>query len=146
MIRILSVFILAGLLAACASQGDVIENDSSDAFIKHAGDPVSQIRYIRIRGWQPVGRDKFMIDFGAREQYLIEVSHECHGRMYGSASLGIVNYQPRVIDRTDRIVIDDLHRCRIMEMWPVDYQAVREELATVDDDLTKRQVAVSRAE
>lgn len=130
--------IVVGVLVGCAGRGPVV--DHSEIYMKHASDPVPRVRYERIRGWQPVGREMVMMDFGARGQYLFELSRECHSRLHTTLTLHLDNYQPRVIDITDRIIIDEVHRCRIMNMWPVDLRAVRDELATRDEGVIERGV------
>lgn len=132
MTRFWVVVTIAALIAGCAARGPVV--DQTDVYMKHAGEPVPRVRYSSIRNWRPVGREMIMMDFGARGQYLFELSQECHSSIQNTLTVQLDTYQSRVIDITDRIIIDEVHRCRIINMRPVDMRAVRDELAGLDDE------------
>ena len=125
--RLWMIVIMAGLLAGCAARGPVV--DHSDDYMRHAGNPVTQVRYSSIRNWRAVGSEMIMMDFGARGQYLFELSPECHSRFNTGLKIGVDSYRSNVIDTSDRIIIDEVHRCRIMSIRSVDMSAVREDLA-----------------
>ncbi len=134
------VVMVAGLVVGCAGRGPIV--DHSEVYLKHAGDPVAQIRFERVRNWRPVGREHIVIDFSARGDYLIELGRECHSRLHANPRLRIDSHNPRVLDVTDRIIVDEVHRCRIREMRRVDMQAVRAELADVDKDVEEGEVEI----
>jgi hypothetical protein len=144
MFRNVILLITAGLLAGCAGRGAVV--DHSEIYMRHAGDPVPRIRYHQVRSWRPVSGDMIAMDFGGRGGYLFELSPECHSRFRSGLTIRLDTYMDGIIDIGDRIIVEDVHRCRILSMRPVDIRAAREELAAGVDEADSGAVESAKRE
>src|SRR5688572_21497344 len=72
--RTLGLLPALALLAACASGLPQKDMPSAAArYMEFAGDPVSSVSYLRIDGWQSVGRDKLVLWTGMKDGYLLSV-------------------------------------------------------------------------
>ena len=123
--KLIVMISLTLLLSACAGQQRI--DRSGEAFYKHAGDPVSQVRYSTFRGWQPAGDDAVLIDFGSRGHYLFELSVNCHFEIRSAASLQLVTAMRSVVNTFDHVQLGN-ERCNIVHIRPVDYAALRAEM------------------
>ena len=143
-VRLCMILGVVGLMAACAGRGATV--DHSEVYLKHAGEPVSQVRFERVRSWRTVSREMILINFGARGEYLIELGQECHSRLHANPRMRLDSRQPNVLDVTDWIVVDQVHRCRILSIRRVDMSEVRSELANVDDGVIEGEMETAPPE
>ena len=122
------VLCLLGLLlvTACATR-QTADQRSGEIYLRHAGGEVQQVRFSSIIGWQPVGNDSLLLSLGARGDYLLQISPECHFDLRSSPRIGLDSQLRGVLTRFDRVLVG-CNRCRIHSIRPVDMDAVNEEL------------------
>lgn len=139
MMKFILTIVLASSLMACAGQQERAERPG-EVFARHAGDSVSQVRYSSVRGWQPVGDEAVLIDFGARGHYLFELGVNCHYEIRSAASMQLITSMRSTVNTFDHIRIGS-ERCNIVRIRPVDYEAARAEMRDGDQESPSRPVA-----
>jgi hypothetical protein len=136
--KIFYLMILAALLAACAGAGERSERPG-EVYLKHAGEPVDRVRYGSVRGWQPVGDDAVLLDFGSRGHYLFELSLNCRMDARSASTIALETQMRSTVSRFDTIVVGR-ERCTIQDIRPVDYEAARAEMRDRGDEGPNRSV------
>jgi hypothetical protein len=124
--RLFLALMLALLITACAAPGERPERPG-DVYLRHAGPSVDQVRYTSVRGWQPVGDEAILIDFGVRGHYLFELSPNCHMEIRSAASMSLQTTMRGSVNTFDHVMIGP-ERCNIVRIRPVDYEAARAEM------------------
>lgn len=133
---------LALSLLACAGPQQRTERPG-EVYARHAGDSVSQVRYSAVRGWQPVGDDAVLIDFGTRGHYLFELGANCHFEIRSATSMQLITSMRSTVNTFDHIRIGS-ERCNIVRIRPVDYEAARAEMRDGSDEGSGRPVEETR--
>ncbi len=119
-----ALFLLVTLCACATRPPEVV---SGEIFYQHAGEPVSQIRYASLIAWQPAGDSAVLMRFDRQRYYLIELGEPCPFNLRFAVRLGVDTSMPGRINRFDMVTVEG-DRCRIIEMRPVDYEALQEAL------------------
>lgn len=129
-LKFLTLFLcVAAAAAGCTSSAERRQMESAEleAYTRHAGAPVEQIRSFRLISWQPVSDRSILLEARLNEWYLVDVSGPCTGLPFAHA-IGIENSMNVLQARFDNILVEG-QACRIETIRPVDYKAAREELA-----------------
>jgi hypothetical protein len=124
--RLFWLSMLVLLLSACAGPGPR-EEGPGEVYLRHAGMTVDQVRYSSVRGWQPVGDEAVLVDFGVRGHYLFELSPNCHFEVRSAPSLRFETSLRGVVNNFDHVFVGS-ERCNIVRIRQVDYAAARAEL------------------
>lgn len=121
--------LLFTLMAAGCATSRFLEE--AEIYERHAGDPVPEIRFMRLRDWRPVSADLLMIRTQGNEYYLVEPELPCAGHVRFTRTLVI----PQSTGHVNLTPLDDLtldgQRCRIRSLRALDYKGVQADLAEV---------------
>jgi hypothetical protein len=102
-------------------------------YARHAGAPVDSVRAWKFYDWLPLGEDALAVwtrpNAGV---YFIEVDLPCNGLDY-ARTIGITSTQRTMDVRFDKVEFDG-QRCSMRSVRPVDYDAVRADLASARED------------
>lgn len=122
----IAVPLVAGLLAACATQSPrEREAEAYEVYRDFAGAPVTEFTYLgRYEGWKSLGKNVLAIQTNLNDAYLLRVQGPCSDLQFANtiALTSTGNTVRRGLDsvRTAR------ETCTITEIRPVDYAKVRE--------------------
>jgi hypothetical protein len=115
------------LLAGCASKS--LREAEAQAYLKHAGEPVEEVRAFRLTNWRPLDRDHLVVWRSVNDAFVIRVSGPCPNLEF--ADRIAVHYRAPVLrSRFDWVMVEG-QRCPIDVIRPVDYRDVRRELRGV---------------
>jgi hypothetical protein len=122
----IAVPLVAGLLAACATQSPR-ERDAEayELYRDFAGAPIAEFTYLgSYQGWKPLGKNVLAVQTSLKDAYLIKVQGPCSDLQFANtiALTSTGNTVRRGLDsvRTSR------ENCTIAEIRPVDYVKLRE--------------------
>ncbi|MBS0556608.1 MAG: hypothetical protein JSR27_04245 [Proteobacteria bacterium] len=91
---------------------------------KYAGAPIERFPMVNLWQWQAVGKEKVVVWSMVNKAYLITVYKPCIDLDWTPA-IGIKQNSSMHVDaKFDAIVFDHQH-CRIQEIRPIDYKALR---------------------
>jgi hypothetical protein len=127
---------VAVLVAGCATPRDVAELSALERHMAYAGAPIDRFSYPqRIRGWSPIDREHLLIHTGPGRSYLLAVAPGCVG-LRTTHSIGITSQMGRrvVTSGIDEVRLEQ-DRCRIIEIRPLDYERMRADGRSEQDDL-----------
>lgn len=114
----------AALAAACAGS---TEHTDESVYLDHAGDPVSQVRFMRLIDWRVAGDDLVALRAGGNRNYLVRVAPPCPAELRFATRLTVLNRMPNLLGTFDRVRLDDTE-CNITEIREYDRGAVRSAL------------------
>lgn len=120
-IRLFPALAGAVLAAACAASG---ERADESVYLDHAGEPVSQVRFMRLIDWRVVGDDLLAVRAGGNRHYLVRVAPPCPAEMRFATRLKLLNRMPNLLATFDRVRLDDTE-CNITEIREFDGDQVR---------------------
>jgi hypothetical protein len=125
--HLITVLALALLSAGCAANAErqQMQDEELAVYLRHAGEPIDQIRSFRYIGWQPVGDNSLLLEARLNDWYLIEVGGPCLGLAF-ARTIGFRNQMNTLQAKFDHIIVDREH-CQIAAIRPVDYKAARAE-------------------
>ena len=99
---------------------------------RHAGAPVDEVRMWKLYDWLPLGEDAFAVwTRPSAGVYLVVVDLPCTGLDF-ARTIGITSTQRTRSVRFDKVEFDG-QRCSMRSVRPVDYDAVRADLASTRD-------------
>jgi hypothetical protein len=126
-IRLLAVLTVAAFAAGCATKS--ARDAEAQAYFKHMGEPVDEVRAFRLTDWRPLDRYHLVVWRSVNDAFVIRVQEPCTNIDFAQ-SLAIDYQAPVLRSRFDHVRIDG-DRCRIEEIRPVDYRLVRQEMRSV---------------
>lgn len=117
------------LVALCMATGTAAvvragDGDRLAKFQQFAAEPVEQIQYWQLIGFETLEDDTVAVWTGVNRVYLIKVQQPCPRFEYAMA-LGLAGAQAHVISARFDAVTFDGQRCAIDTIRPVDYRAMR---------------------
>lgn len=112
-------------LVACATTGPS-DSEHLALYMRHAGQPVNQIRYRDVMGWERVDGNHVLLNMRPRESWLLTLPDSCLDWGGGSPFLAVSSQTGWLISKFDSVKISGSPvTCRIDEIRPVDIPAVR---------------------
>ncbi|HRQ64599.1 MAG TPA: DUF6491 family protein [Xanthomonadaceae bacterium] len=126
-IRLLAMTIAVAVVAGCATKP--ARHAEAQAYFKHMGEPVEDVRAFRLTDWRPLDRYHLVVWRSVNEAFVIRVQEPCTNIDF-ARSVAVEFQAPVLRSRFDFVRIDG-DRCRIEEIRPVDYRLVRQEMRTV---------------
>jgi hypothetical protein len=113
--------------ASAAAETRLSMQQQLEVFQRHAGDPVSHVlAFHGIENWEPLSADAIALWASPHRVYLVRVDRPCNGLGWVHG-IRVTHYHPMIEARFDSIEFG-ANSCRIQEIRPVDYAAVRREL------------------
>lgn len=109
------------LAAACAGSA---ERADESVYLDHAGEPVSQVRFMRLIDWRVAGDDLVALRAGGDRHFLVRVAPPCPAELRFATRLAVLNRMPNLLATFDRLRLDDTE-CNITEIREYDRDAVR---------------------
>ncbi|MBS0437975.1 MAG: hypothetical protein JSS33_01060 [Proteobacteria bacterium] len=124
--RILPTLAIAALCAALPAHADTAAYMAQQLakYQKYAGAPVERIPMIDLWQWQVVGKDKVVIWTGISTAYLVSVEKSCNNLDW-ARGIGIEQNTSMHVDAKFDSIVFDHQNCRIREIQPIDYKALR---------------------
>jgi hypothetical protein len=121
-----SVALAAAALFSAPAEADTRAKMAENLarFQRFAGAPVKEMRHFRLHSWQPLGEQDLAIWANPGDVYWVHVGRPCSGLGF-ARSITVSSTNRVVMTRFDYIAFDH-QRCRIEEIRPVDYKAVRQ--------------------
>lgn len=121
------------LLAGCASVPQKTAEPSAELqrYLNHAGEPVDSFSVFgHVSGWNSLDDKRLVVWTGVNDAYLISVDDTCLNLEFAQ-TIGLTSaVGTRVHTDFDYVRFNDGfqgQRCRITEIRPVDYKAVKDE-------------------
>jgi hypothetical protein len=125
-----SSLLVLTLLTACASSArreevrEVLSNYSA-----YTGEPVSQFNmYSRFDGWTPIDNEHVLVHTNVNETYLLTVAPTCFDLPFTN-TLGIKSKFPNTVQSGFDSIRVGRDTCRIVEIRPVNYKQMKQDLA-----------------
>lgn len=115
--------VLAMLMVACTGNVREREAQALDRYLEYAQPPVEQFRFWNLRDWELVGDYQLVVWPNRREAYLLTVDQPCSELRWANA-IGVSSTGQMVQRRLDTVNVGT-QKCRIMEIRPIDYQAMQ---------------------
>lgn len=111
------------LLAACTGNVRQRETQALAGYMEYAQPPVERFRFWKLRDWELVGDYQLVVWPNRREAYLLTVDKPCSELRWAHA-IGISSTGQTVQRRLDTVNVGT-QKCRIMEIRPIDYAAMK---------------------
>ena len=123
--RFSRLIVAALVLVAGVAQADTRERQKEELsrFERYAGEPIAEFPMFDLWQWQVVGRDRVVLWSTIHDAYLIRVDKGCNNLEWTHGLSVTQNMRQKVSQKFDFVVFRD-QRCKIMEIRPVDYQAM----------------------
>ena len=126
----LAAAITATLLAGCATNAGLRDEQRLALYREHAGAPVSSFQYFgRLNGWTPLGDRALAVWTRPSQPYLLELTGSCLDLEYAHA-ITVTHQSGRVHARFDDVLVLGSNTmripCRIEQIRPVDGAALKQ--------------------
>ena len=120
--------ILGLVLSACTAMKPESDDEELARFKTYFRQPVEQASYSGgISGWRQITNDHVAIFTGASDAYVIRLARPCSNLASSTGITSIVLSSPSgTIVRGDPVIVSGDLRCRILEIYPVDYKALEQ--------------------
>ncbi len=123
----LLVFVLAALGAAGArAQTRETQQRNLERYLPFAGAPVDEFPFWSLYQWELVGPDKVVVWSTVKNAYLLKVAQPC-SKLEWARAIAVTSNQRHAVSRAFDFVIADGERCKIEEIRPIDYGAMRKQ-------------------
>jgi hypothetical protein len=98
-----------------------------DRYLQYAGPPVDHITYLgRYDNWQAVGQYQLVLWTGINDAYLITVASPCENLRF-SNRIAVTQTANTLYSKFDAVLVHHW-RCQIIEIRPIDYKRMRQDL------------------
>jgi hypothetical protein len=127
--RGLSLFALAlAALSATSVQAQTRETQQHnlDRYLQFAGAPIDEFPFWSLYQWELVGPDQVVVWSTVNKAYLVKVEQPC-AKLEWAHSVAVTSNQRHRVSRTFDFVIAEGERCKIDEIRPIDYAAMRKQ-------------------
>lgn len=112
-------------LAGCATPGPS-DGGRLELYMRHAGEPVNQIRYRDAMGWERIDGTHVVLSMRPRESWLLRLPESCLDWGGGSPFLAVSSQTGWLLSKFDSVQVSGSPvTCRIEEIRPVDIPGVR---------------------
>ena len=129
--RFVLIVLVVLITAGCAAQVPR-EVRTGEIYTRHAAEEETRsVMFAFVRSWRRVGDDAVLIEFNRDRHFLFEVEARCRQEIPFARSIALVTSTRSRVDRFDRIRVGS-EECRITSIREVDMQAVRADLAELD--------------
>jgi hypothetical protein len=93
----------------------------SKDYARFAGDPVKQIRFASLQGWEPIDREHVVLFTRYTEAWLLDLAGPCLDVKFAYA-ISVTSFGNRIHSGFDKLLVGQ-QECRISQIRPVDMDA-----------------------
>ena len=122
-----SLSIMLTVLSGLA-QADTREYEKQELarFERYAGEPIEQFPMFELWEWQVVGPTQLVVWSTIKDAYLLRVDRACNNLQWTHGLSVTQQMRQKVSQKFDFVVFRN-ERCKIIEIRPIDYQAMRKD-------------------
>ena len=126
--RFLLPIAVAALLVTGLARADTAAYQAQQLakYEKFAGAPVNEFPMFSLWQWQIVGPEKVVVWPTVNTAYMLTVDKPC-SRLQWTNALGVTQTQSMKVSTRFDFVTFEHQRCRIVEIQPIDYKAMRKD-------------------
>jgi hypothetical protein len=118
----LSILVALGV-TACAG-GRVNDTEQLARYMARAGEPVRQINYVNVHGWERVDDQHVILNMRRNQRWLLTLSGPCLSWDRGSPILKVATLNTMTLSTFDKVYTPDSRMsCLIQEIRPLDATA-----------------------
>ena len=121
------MLVLMALGATCVqAQTRETQQRNLERYLPFTGAPIDEFSFWSLYQWELVGPDKVVVWSTVKNAYLLTVMQPC-SKLEWARAIGVTSNQRHVVSRTFDFVTVDGERCKIAQIRPIDYAAMRKQ-------------------